>query len=143
MRRTDQALLQLIQDAERSLHIVSFAVYKVEIITKALVAAAERGVTIAIYLETPDASEGKMTYDTIHALGREAAEHSQIYVWPKAKRPLSADGKHGSMHAKIGLADGRQLLLSSANLTEYAMTLNMETGILISGGSAPVQRQLK
>jgi phosphatidylserine/phosphatidylglycerophosphate/cardiolipin synthase-like enzyme len=43
------------------------------------------------------------------------------------------------LHAKIALADGRAMLISSANLTEYAMTLNMEMGILVRGGSLPVQ----
>jgi len=35
------------------------------------------------------------------------------------------------------LADGRCLLISSANLTEYAFTLNMELGVLITGGALP------
>jgi len=35
------------------------------------------------------------------------------------------------------LADGRILLVSSANLTGYAMTLNMEMGLLVRGGDAP------
>ena len=31
------------------------------------------------------------------------------------------------------------MLVSSANLTEYAMTLNMELGILVCGGAMPGQ----
>ena len=45
LRRTDQALLQLIDEANKTLHIVSFAVYKVGRISKALVQAASRGVS--------------------------------------------------------------------------------------------------
>ena len=33
------------------------------------------------------------------------------------------------------------MLISSANLTEYAMTLNMELGVLIRGGPQPGQVQ--
>lgn len=139
LRRTDQALLQLIQEAQATLHIVSFAVYQVEKISQALVTAAERGVDISIYLETPEASEGKMSLDTVRALGEAVRQRARLYVWPKEKRPLTADGKYGSLHAKIALADGRVLLLSSANLTGYALTLNMEMGILIKGGVAPRQ----
>jgi phosphatidylserine/phosphatidylglycerophosphate/cardiolipin synthase-like enzyme len=139
LRRTDQALLQLINEAQHTLHIVSFAVYRIQTITQALVKAARRNVAISIYLETPDASEGKVTFDTIGALGQEIAQHARIYVWPLEKRKLSADGKHGSLHAKIALADGRVMLVSSANLTEYAMTLNMEMGVLVRGGSLPGQ----
>ncbi len=35
------------------------------------------------------------------------------------------------------VADGRALLISSANLTEFAMTLNMEMGLLLWGGEWP------
>ena len=39
--------------------------------------------------------------------------------------------------AVISLLD--QLFLSSANLTKYAFSLNMELGVLITGGRAPHQ----
>ena len=139
LRRTDQALLQLIDEAQMTLHIVSYAVYKIEAIAQALVNAAQRGVSIAVYLETPDASEGRVAFDTIGALGREVAQCVHLYVGPLETRQQSADGRHGSLHAKIALADGRTMLISSANLTEYAMTLNMEMGILVHGGALPAQ----
>lgn len=138
-RRTDQALLQLIHEAQKSLHIVSFTVYKAQNIAQAIVDAAERGVAISIYLETPETSESKMSLDTVRALGKAVAERAHLYVWPKEKRPLTEDGKFGSLHAKLALADGRLLLVSSANLTGYAMTLNMEMGILVKGGDVPSQ----
>jgi phosphatidylserine/phosphatidylglycerophosphate/cardiolipin synthase-like enzyme len=37
------------------------------------------------------------------------------------------------------LADDEVLFLSSANLTDYAMNLNVELGALIRGGDAPKQ----
>ena len=137
LRRTDQALLQLIDGAQETLHIVSFAVYRIEAIARALARAASRGVTISLYLETPDASEGRIAYDTLAAFGAEVRQRAHIYVWPLEKRPLSADGRHGSLHAKVAIADGRVMLISSANLTEYAMTLNMELGVMINGGPSP------
>jgi phosphatidylserine/phosphatidylglycerophosphate/cardiolipin synthase-like enzyme len=139
LRRTDQALLQLINEANETLHVVCFAVYRVKSIARAIVEAARRGVSVALYLETPDASEGQMAYDTIGALGDEVPRHSQIYIWPLEERPHTPDGRHGSLHAKIALADGRAMLVSSANLTEYAMTLNMEMGLLVRGGPLPQQ----
>lgn len=139
LRRTDQALLQLVNEAQKTLHVVSFAVYKVEAISRAIVGAAQRGVSVAIYLETPDASEGKVTFDTIRALGGEVAQRAHIYVWPLEKRLQTGAGRHGSLHAKIAVADGQVMLISSANLTEYAMTLNMEMGLLVRGGDLPAQ----
>jgi phosphatidylserine/phosphatidylglycerophosphate/cardiolipin synthase-like enzyme len=43
------------------------------------------------------------------------------------------------MHVKCAVADGRWLFLSSANLTGYAFTLNMELGVLVTGGPLPGQ----
>jgi len=42
-------------------------------------------------------------------------------------------------HFGGGLADGLWLFLSSANLTEYAFSINMELGMLITGGNLPSQ----
>jgi len=139
LRRTDQALLQLIDGAQERLHIVSFAVYRIATIRGALMQAANRGVAIAIYLETPDVSEGRIAFDTLRALGEEIRERAIVYIWPLEKRPRSAGGAHGSLHAKLAIADGRTMLISSANLTEYAMTLNMEMGLLVNGSPLPAQ----
>ena len=57
------------------------------------------------------------------------------------KRPKDDSGKHGILQVKCALADGRWLFLSSANLTEYAFTLNMELGLLITGGHLPRQAE--
>ena len=48
------------------------------------------------------------------------------------------------LHAKCAVADGRYLFVSSANLTEAALHLNMELGLLIRGGKQPshVQQHL-
>ena len=50
---------------------------------------------------------------------------------------MAPSGKPASLHAKCAVADGRILFISSANLTEYAMALNMELGVLINGGELP------
>jgi len=137
LRRTDQVLLQLIEGAHTSLHIVSFAVYRIEAITRALVRAAQRGAAISLYIETPDASEGRLAFDTLASFGPAVRQRAAIYTWPLEKRPRTSDGRHGSLHAKVAVADGRVMLVSSANLTEYAMTLNMEMGVLVAGGELP------
>jgi phosphatidylserine/phosphatidylglycerophosphate/cardiolipin synthase-like enzyme len=96
-------------------------------------------VSNAIYLETPDASDGKITFDAMKALGGQVAQHARFYVWPLEHRLKTPDGKHGSLHAKIAVADGREMLITGANLTEYAMTLNMELGLLVHGGPLPAR----
>ena len=72
-------------------------------------------------------------------LGTEIRRQARLYVWPIHQRPVSPAGRHGSLHAKVAVAGGRALLISSANLTEIAMTLNMELGVLVQGGDLPAQ----
>ena len=67
LRRTDQALIELINTAQERIVIVSFAVYKARSVLSALEKAAVRGVKIKIILESPDESEGKIAYDAIRA----------------------------------------------------------------------------
>jgi phosphatidylserine/phosphatidylglycerophosphate/cardiolipin synthase-like enzyme len=137
LRRTDQALLQVIDAARHSLLIVSFAVYRIPAITQALVRAVERGVRLRICVEAPEPSGQRMAYDTIQALGEMVQQCAEIYIWPREKRPVGPSGRVGSLHVKCAVADERLLFVSSANLTEHAMSLNMELGVLIKGSSLP------
>jgi phosphatidylserine/phosphatidylglycerophosphate/cardiolipin synthase-like enzyme len=131
MRRTDQALLQVINSAKQSLLIVSFAVYKIPAIATAIVNSARRGVAIRICVEAPEPSGQKMAYDTIRALGSDVAQRAAIYVWPSDQRLTDSSGNAGVLHAKCAVADRQLLFISSANLTDHAMNLNMELGVLI------------
>jgi phosphatidylserine/phosphatidylglycerophosphate/cardiolipin synthase-like enzyme len=137
VRRTDQALLELIARASRKLIIVSFAVYKVQEVATALIAAARRGCDVAIVLESEVESGGKVSYEMAAALGSEVATHAKLYSWPYDLRPETRAGKRASLHVKCAVADGERLLVSSANLTEYAFTKNMELGLLVEGGEIP------
>ncbi len=50
-----------------------------------------------------------------------------------------ADFCTGKTEINAPSKSGPTLHSSSANLTEYALTLNMELGVLISGGPAPAR----
>jgi phosphatidylserine/phosphatidylglycerophosphate/cardiolipin synthase-like enzyme len=139
LRHTEQALLQVIDAALRRLTLVSYAVYKIPRICDALIRAADRGVSLGIILEAPDPHEGKHAYDALRALGKAVAQRSAVYLWPFEQRGKDTSGKAGVLHVKCAVADSHRLFLSSANLTEYAFTLNMELGVLISGGPLPGQ----
>ena len=137
MRRTDQALLELIAVTRKRLIVVSFAVYKVPAVADALVACAERGCDIAVVLESEAESGGRVTYEMSQALGSEAAQHATLYTWPLELRPDVGAGRRASLHAKCAVGDEERLLVSSANLTEYAFTKNIELGLLVEGGEVP------
>lgn len=131
-RRTDQALLEVIQTAQRDLWIVSYSSYKVPDIAAAIAEAARRGVRIRLVLESKEDSGGALTFSALTGLGTELAESAAVYVWPKDQRPGEGSNR-GVLHAKCAVADDETLFVSSANLTGNAMLLNMEMGILVRG----------
>lgn len=137
LRRTAQVLQSVIDEARRELLIVSFAVYDIPEIGAALLRAAQRGVAIRLVIESPQASAGKVAYDGLAAFGPQVAAHAEVYRWPLEQRLRDDAGRHGSLHAKCAVADQELLLISSANLTHYALSLNMELGLLIRGGPQP------
>jgi phosphatidylserine/phosphatidylglycerophosphate/cardiolipin synthase-like enzyme len=136
-RLTEPAILEVLNTATKRLTVVSYAVYRIPHIREALVSAARRGVTIRLIVETPNRIEGQGEYDCLLALGDEVASACSVYFWPQEKRPKSDSGKVGILHVKCAVADGHRMFLSSANLTEYAFTINMELGLLVTGGSLP------
>jgi phosphatidylserine/phosphatidylglycerophosphate/cardiolipin synthase-like enzyme len=138
LRRTDQALLQIIHETKTKLLIVSFAVYKIPTIVTAIVQAIQRGVSVSICVESSEASGGKIAYDTWRAFGEEVRLLARFYIWSASQRQSSTEGKQGSLHAKVAVADESAMLISSANLTEYALNLNMEMGVLIRHGELPL-----
>lgn len=135
VRSTGAVLTEVIEEAEESLIVVSFAAYRVASILEALQAAAGRGVDIKLVLESAVESKGKVSHDAkaaFDALGDTAS----FYVWPAQLR-VSAASDHAAMHAKCAVADHRVAFVTSANLTSAAMTDNMELGLVVHGGDVP------
>ncbi|MBI5168194.1 MAG: hypothetical protein HZA61_01775 [Candidatus Eisenbacteria bacterium] len=138
LRRSDEALLQVVHAARHRLSIVTFAAYRIESVAAALREALARGVTVRFFGETESQSDGRLSRDAAAALGRSLADRIEIYEWPRDRRPADASGRRGLLHAKFALADESVLFVSSANLTEAALDANMELGVLLTGGRAPV-----
>lgn len=131
-RRTEQALLQVINSAEQSLFITSFVAYDVSTIVKALNAANDRGVSITMLLESSQDHGGSINIDVIGKM-RGLVPGAQLYAW----HDKAGDFADGRVHAKVAVADKTSCFITSANLTGYAMEKNMEAGVLISGGNIP------
>ena len=138
-RQTEQAILEVVNTATKRLTVVSYAVYRIPRIREALIAAASRGVSIRLIVETPNRIEGQGEYDCLLALGDNVAVACSVYYWPQGNRAKDDNGKIGILHVKCAVADGYRMFLSSANFTEYAFTINMELGLLVTGGKLPLQ----
>lgn len=131
-RRTEQALLQVINAAEQTLFITSFVAYDVSTIVKALNAASDRGVIISMLLELSQDHGGSINFDVIGKM-RTQVPAARLYAWRDKTAPFS----DGRVHAKVAVADGRMCFITSANLTGHAMEKNMEAGVLITGDGIP------
>lgn len=134
-RRTAQALLELIESARKSLLLVAFAAYKVPEIIRAINTAADNGISVACVLESEEESGGRVSFSPSKHLGLTPSVKN--YVWPFSQRQKDPLGRYGSLHAKCAVVDTDLLFVSSANLTEYALNLNIELGVLIKGGPLP------
>jgi phosphatidylserine/phosphatidylglycerophosphate/cardiolipin synthase-like enzyme len=136
-RRTDQALLELIESAAESLIIVTFAAYKLSGIADAIVKAGARHVDIALVVETKETSAGHYVHKELATKNSQLLSVAKVYTWPLDNRPTDSFGNRGSLHAKCAIADDKMAFVSSANLTEYALNINMEMGVLVKGGVIP------
>lgn len=141
LRQTEQVILQVVESARDRLTLVSYVVYKIPRVRDAVIRAAARGVSVRVVIEAWDRCEGRQTYDRLRGFGGAVAARSSVYLWPLENRDTDDAGRPGVLHVKCVVADGRLLFLSSANLTENAFTLNMELGVLISGGKLPAQAE--
>lgn len=130
-RKTEQALLQVIQAAQSKLFLTSFVAYNVAPIMAALADASDRGVALSMLLESSDL-HGAAQSNVIGKM-RFALPKANIYSW-NTKTDVFVGGK---VHAKVAVADERICFISSANLTGHAMEKNMEAGVLINGASIP------
>lgn len=133
VRRVDQVLYQLITGARNRLLIVSYAVYGVPLVLKAVNEAASRGVRVDLVLEF-EGHSGDQEWDPLKALGK-LDSRVRVFEWPLAKRPPLSGGRRGMIHAKCAVADSRSAVVSSANLTEYAFDANMELGLRVEGAA--------
>jgi cardiolipin synthase A/B len=131
-RKTEQALLQVIQAAKSKLFLTSFVAYQVTSIIEALDGAMKNGVALSMLLESAESHGGGISFDVIGMM-RKALPSAKIYFW--GDKPEAFVG--GRVHAKVAVADERICFISSANLTGHAMEKNMEAGVLIEGGALP------
>lgn len=140
VRRTEQVLLQLVNQAKDRIFIVSFVTYGIPALEQALIQAMDRGVDLSILIERGEEEGGKLSFDPVGALASNLPG-ATLYIWPPDNREKDEYGNYGAVHAKCAVADGDVAFLTSANLTGAALEKNMEMGLLIRGGTIPTAIQ--
>ncbi len=124
-------MLQLIEPTQPELTLVSFALYKISEISTAMESALNRGVQVRIIPENPTSGGGKIPFGLRETLSPDLLNRIQIFVWPLENRTKDPTGRSGSLHIKAMIGDRHHLFLTNAHLMEYALSLNLELGILI------------
>lgn len=129
VRLTSEVVRQLIDKATRRVTLVSYAAYQMPSVITALDAAVARGVAVSLILESAEKLEG--------GGGAHAYARFRTYHWPVDRR----DPPDAKLHAKVVIIDGRDVLLTSANMTNAAYDKNIELGVLCRGGGVALQVQ--
>lgn len=128
IRQTEQVMLEMIGQSESELVLFSFAVYHIPQIIQAVIMALERQVKITVIVELPETK--KISFGIFQSLPSQLLEHLTIFYWPLTARPQNAQGRYGSLHMKGIISDRDRVFITSANLTDYALNLNLELGLM-------------
>lgn len=134
VRATAQVLVELVGQARTDLALMTYSARPYEPLLAALAAAVGRGVAVTVVVETLSGA-GSALAGTEPAAAFAAVPGITLLHWPTGRRAMPG----AKMHAKLAVADRRLLLVSSANLTQSGVTGNIEAGLLIRGGTAPVR----
>jgi phosphatidylserine/phosphatidylglycerophosphate/cardiolipin synthase-like enzyme len=133
-----EALNEVVDAARSELLVVSYATYQVPQLLVKMSSAVQRGVSVNLVLEFHgDHVDQPQAWNPLIGLGGELPEGVRVYQWPVELRDKTPWGKVGYLHVKCAVADGRHAFVSSANLTVYAMEMNMELGVVVRGGEVP------
>lgn len=131
LRRLEQVLYDLIQEAKSRILLVTFAAAHIKHLNLALLKAMERRVLVRLVLEFELTSEGQLSFDALRAFDARVQDSAEIYFWPSEYRERNALGRTGKLHAKCAVID-KSAVISSANLTDDAFSRNMELGVHIN-----------
>lgn len=136
VRRVDQVMYELIEQSKSLVVLSSFVTHGAATALSALHAATQRGVEVIMVLEKADETSGKLEFDGL-AQVENKVPGAEIYYWPMEKRRVGSSGKRGILHAKCLVCDEESALVSSANLTDQGLELNLELGLVLRGGDVP------
>ncbi len=124
-RLTAGVLHELISSAQERILLVSFAAHTLPSLATDLEEAVGRGCTVDVAFESEHDSAG--AYQSHQAQPFHQVPGIRRWRWPAEQRPATG----ALLHAKALVVDGRRALVGSANLTQRALSANLEVGVLI------------
>jgi len=138
LRATREVVRELLRGAQVELLVVGYWISArddgegiIEEVIASLADAVTRGVLVSVVVDErvrPDGRDNRRILVSAWPIG---VALPKILTWR-----LPPGDQHLKLHAKVLVADRRDALVTSANLTSYAMDRNMEMGVRIVGHPA-------
>ncbi len=138
LRSTREVVREILRGAQTDLLIIGYWIAArdegdgiIEEVISSLAAAVQRGVTLTVIVDERQRADGRDNRKALVEAWPSEVPLPRILTWH-----LPPDDRHLKLHAKVLVADGMDALVTSANLTFYAMDRNMEMGVRVSGAPA-------
>jgi phosphatidylserine/phosphatidylglycerophosphate/cardiolipin synthase-like enzyme len=138
VRATQEVLREMIRQARRDLIFVGYWIAAshdgggiTQEIIDLLGDAAARGVRVQLVVDERSRSSGPDNRATLRRCWPGSVPMPTLLTWK-----LPPDDHHLKLHAKVLVVDHEDALVTSANLTSYALNHNMEMGVRVYGRCA-------
>jgi cardiolipin synthase A/B len=138
LRSTREVVRELIRGARNELVVIGYWIAArhedegiVEEVIELVGEAVHRGVNVKLIIDERERINGWDNRKVLLAAWPSDVPFPQIFTWR-----LPANDRHLKLHAKVLVADRKDALVTSANLTFYAMDRNMEMGVRVVGDPA-------
>ena len=138
LRATKEVVRELLRGARAELLVVGYWIAArddgegiIEELIASLSDAVIRGVTVRVVMDERVRSDGRDNGGILRSAWPIGVVLPRLLTWR-----LSAVDQHLKLHAKVLVVDRTDALVTSANLTSYAMDRNMEMGVRIIGRPA-------
>jgi len=138
LRATREVVRELLRGAQAELLVVGYWIAArddgesiIDEVIASLADAVTRGLTVRVVVDERTRPDGRDNRHILVSAWPIGVALPKILTW---RLPFS--DQHLKLHAKVLVADRRDALVTSANLTSYAMDRNMEMGVRIVGHPA-------
>jgi hypothetical protein len=138
LRATREVVRELLREARAELLVVGYWIAArddgegiIEEVIVSLADAVTRGVAVSVVVDERVRLDGRDNRRVLVSVWPAGVTLPKILTWR-----LPPGDQHLKLHAKVLVADRRDALVTSANLTSYAMDRNMEMGARIVGHPA-------
>jgi len=146
VRATREVVRELVRGASRELLLVGYWIAArdeaegiIEEFVELVAGASARGVVVTAIFDERRRPDGRDNRDILLDVWPKTVPFPNLFTW---KLPI--DDRHLKLHAKVLVADGADALVTSANLTWYAMDKNIEMGVRINAApAAAIERHFR